>query len=181
MVRRIAGNDVVLFSASARIVRQAARERINNMVGGKPLIDFRQMLLEDIASVAAIEQLVNPSPWSLQQLQAELANPDSRFDLLIVGEAIAAYLCSWKIIDELEIQNVVTAPGFRRRGYAGKILEYVLRRAARENIAKVFLEVRVGNIAAKTLYEKFQFKTSGVRSKYYADNEDAVLMELELL
>ena len=162
-------------------VRQAAREWSSKMEGEKPLIDFRQMQLEDIASVAAIEQVANPIPWSLKQLQAELANPDSRFDLLFEDDAIAAYLCSWKIIDELEIQNVVTAPDFRRRGYAGKLLQHVLRRAAQEKISKVFLEVRVGNIAARALYEKFRFNASGVRPKYYADNEDALLMGLDLL
>lgn len=150
------------------------------MEGEKPLIEIRQMQQDDIAGIAAIEQLVNPSPWTSGQFQSELSNPGSRFDLLFADGELAAYLCSWKIVDELQIQNIATAPAFRRRGYAGMLLRKVLQKALREEVSKVFLEVRVGNRAARTLYEKFLFTASGIRSRYYSDNEDALLMELKL-
>jgi len=136
------------------------------------------MRLEDVALVAAIDKIVNPSPWSETQIRAELSNPGSSFDLLFVAGELAAYLCSWQIVDELQIQNVATAPDFQRSGYAAQLLRHVLHRAAQEDVVTFFLEVRAGNVAARSLYEKFQFTVSGVRPKYYADDEDALLMNL---
>mgnify|MGYP000333053640 CR=1 FL=1 len=39
------------------------------------------------------------------------------------------------------------------------------------------LEVRVSNIGAQRLYEKYGFRRAGVRRRYYSDNnEDALIM-----
>ena len=39
------------------------------------------------------------------------------------------------------------------------------------------LEVRVGNAAARGLYEKLGFRETGIRPRYYTDNnEDAAIM-----
>ena len=47
-------------------------------------------------------------------------------------------------------------------------------------IKYITLEVRVSNVAAISLYEKFGFKSIGVRKKYYQDNnEDALIMFTE--
>ena len=146
----------------------------------KPPFEIRQMQTNDIASVLEIENQANPNPWSERQFQAELTNSCSRIDLLITDNQVAAYICSWHIVDELQIQNVASAPKFRRQGWAAILLEHLLARAGKENVARAFLEVRVSNVAARALYEKFGFLSCGVRKKYYADNEDALLMELEL-
>ena len=43
--------------------------------------------------------------------------------------------------------------------------------------AQVTLEVRRSNAGALILYERFGFRSAGVRPRYYADNgEDAVIM-----
>ena len=43
--------------------------------------------------------------------------------------------------------------------------------------APVTLEVRRSNTGAIALYERFGFRSAGVRRRYYADNgEDAVIM-----
>jgi ribosomal-protein-alanine N-acetyltransferase len=60
------------------------------------------------------------------------------------------------------------------------LLSEILRRAATDGVFRVFLEVRVSNVAAQALYEKFGFTRQGVRSKYYSDSEDALLMELDM-
>jgi ribosomal-protein-alanine N-acetyltransferase len=55
-----------------------------------------------------------------------------------------------------------------------------LLQAREEGARHAFLEVRAGNLAAQTLYKKYGFITTGVRPRYYKDNdEDAILMDLE--
>ena len=44
-----------------------------------------------------------------------------------------------------------------------------------------FLEVRISNLSAQRLYEKYGFKIAGTRKNYYADNgEDAYIMIKEM-
>ena len=44
------------------------------------------------------------------------------------------------------------------------------------------LEVRLSNLAARRLYEKFGFRPVGIRPRYYTDNdEDALIMTTEPL
>ena len=51
-------------------------------------------------------------------------------------------------------------------------------RAARE----ATLEVRLSNLAARRLYEKYGFRPVGIRPRYYSDNnEDALIMTTEPL
>lgn len=77
-----------------------------------------------------------------------------------------------------EIMQIVIDNKFQRREWAKKLLQYVVSEAKKKQIKKLQLEVRVSNIAAITLYEKAGFQRVGLRKKYYANHEDAVLMDL---
>ena len=145
-----------------------------------PVIEIRRFRKDDVAAVAAIEKLTNPSPWSVEQFRAELDNPASRFDLLVVDNEVVAFLCAWIIVDEMQIQDVSTTPAFQRKGYASRLLEFTLANARKEGVGKVYLEVRRGNLPAQKLYKAFGFSVNGVRPNYYSDNEDALLMGLIL-
>ncbi|PLX99351.1 MAG: ribosomal-protein-alanine N-acetyltransferase [Desulfuromonas sp.] len=149
------------------------------MEGPIPVTEIRRLSVQDIATIANIEQLTNPSPWTVAQFRAELENPASRFDLLIADGRIAAFICAWIVADEMQIQDVATAPAEQRRGYAAQLLDHALLNARNEGVAKVFLEVRKGNFPARQLYLKFGFSITGVRPRYYSDNEDALLMLLD--
>lgn len=150
------------------------------MEGRKQPFVVRPMQPADIDAVVEIERLANPSPWTAGQFRDELQNNCSTTDLLLVNDRIAAYICSWKIVDEMQIQNVATAPAFRRQGWAARLLSVVLDRAGANGVLKVFLEVRLGNHAARSLYAKFGFIERGIRPRYYSNNEDALIMELDL-
>ena len=46
---------------------------------------------------------------------------------------------------------------------------------------RMLLEVRVSNQSAIGLYEKYGYEKYGLREHYYADGEDAYLMQKSLL
>ncbi|MFQ9359428.1 MAG: GNAT family N-acetyltransferase [Anaerobutyricum hallii] len=64
-----------------------------------------------------------------------------------------------------------------KKGIARKLLKQLLEEAKKQNLHRIYLEVRASNIAAVTLYEHAGFKEVGQRKNYY-DNprEDAILM-----
>jgi ribosomal-protein-alanine N-acetyltransferase len=69
----------------------------------------------------------------------------------------------------------LSKPSGIRRGIATALLGTLLERVGPD--AQVTLEVRRSNGGAIQLYERFGFRSAGVRPRYYADNgEDAVIM-----
>lgn len=140
---------------------------------------IRDMSPADIDQVAAIERLCHSHPWSAELFRRELDNPLATVDLLWFDAQLAGYLCSWLVCGELNILNVATAPAFRRRGVAATLLRHVFERNRAQGVERAFLEVRVSNVGAIALYRSFGFRTVSRRQHYYADGEDAVIMEWE--
>jgi len=67
---------------------------------------------------------------------------------------------------------------------ASRLLVECLNLAEKKECYKITLEVRLSNIAAQRLYEKFNFVKDGYRKDYYsaenATREDAILYSLHL-
>jgi len=80
-----------------------------------------------------------------------------------------------------EIQNIAVAEQLRRRGIGLDLCRSLVSRFVELNLTNVELEVRAGNMAAKSLYARLGFEQTGVRRGYYANPvEDGILMSLKL-
>ena len=111
----------------------------------------------------------------------ELINSNAYYYVIEVDKRIVGYVGFWKIIDEAHITNVAIHNDYRRLGYGRALINALLNKAKELEIIAVTLEVRVSNLAAISLYERFGFVSSGVRRGYYSDNnEDALIMWLKL-
>ena len=90
---------------------------------------------------------------------------------------IAGYVSVWYQGDEAHITEIAVREPLRGNGI-GELLLIGSLRAAREYGSHVMtLEARVSNFIAQRLYEKYGFKSVGIRKGYYSDNrEDAVIM-----
>jgi ribosomal-protein-alanine N-acetyltransferase len=142
---------------------------------------IRRMTLEDIPAVHDIDLISFSLPWPERSFRFELTgNPVSRGWVAEVDGIIAAMLVLWFIIDEAHIATIAVHPDFRRQGIGEKILLHALKGVQDEGARRAFLEVRAGNQAAQAMYKKYGFEVTGVRPRYYKDNnEDAILMDLE--
>ena len=139
---------------------------------------IERMTLKDVPEVQRIESETFARPWSLQDFEREMtANPCARYLVARVGGAIVAYAGIWVILDESHITNIAVAEAFRGRGIGRSITGAILQYAANLGARYATLEVRAGNIKARSLYESFGFIRVGVRKRYYEDNgEDALIM-----
>ncbi|SHI74378.1 [SSU ribosomal protein S18P]-alanine acetyltransferase [Malonomonas rubra DSM 5091] len=131
---------------------------------------------KDLPAVLQVEQQSYPHPWSSGQFRQELNNAVSSVELLWHDEQLAGYICYWLIAGEMQILNVATAPEFRRQGVGSRLLQHAFDRCASRGLERAWLEVRTGNAAAIALYRKHGFVADVVRSGYYRDGEDALLM-----
>lgn len=118
---------------------------------------------------------LTPSDWSPQILQDCFS--ENYFHYVICDDnKILGFISLKNNIDHWEILQIVIDKKYQRQGLAKKLLQFVMCEAEKNKIKKLQLEVRKSNLPAIALYECCGFKRVGVRKKYYADGEDAVLM-----
>ena len=118
--------------------------------------------------------------WSINTFKSELLNPNSKYIVAKINNEIVGFAGIWKAVDDVHITNIVTAKNFRRQNIASKLLSNLIQMAENEDgITSITLEVNANNVPAKKLYEKFNFKTVGLRKKYYNNTDDALIMTLK--
>lgn len=146
-------------------------------------IILRKMTLDDIEQVLAIDRMSFSLPWPERSFRFDLTdNPASRCWVAEIDGKVAGMIVAWLIVDEVHVATIATHPDFRRRGIAKKLLAHTLQHLKEEGAQSSFLEVRASNFAAQEMYRKFGYEETGVRPRYYKDNdEDALLMTLESL
>ena len=140
---------------------------------------IRPLTAADLGPVHALECSARTDPWSPAHFAAELANPFAQVDLCWRDGQLAGYICTWLVAGEVQIQNVATAPAFRRQGVAARLLAQALERCRKSGFETAWLEVRAGNAGAIALYQRFGFREAARRPGCYPDGEDAVVMCLE--
>ena len=90
---------------------------------------------------------------------------------------IAGYVSVWYQGDEAHIVEIAVREKLRGNGIGELLLIGSLRAAVEFGSHVMTLEARVSNFIAQRLYEKYNFKSVGIRKGYYSDNrEDAVIM-----
>ena len=132
-----------------------------------------------IAAVAALEQACFSAPWSAAALAEELDNPPAVFRVAVEGDTVLGYVGMHHVLDEGFITNVAVSPEARRRGVARALLADLAAYGREHRLYRITLEVRVGNAAARTLYESEGYKLDGIRPKFYSHpTEDAAIYSL---
>ena len=141
---------------------------------------IRKMVLDDLPAVLELDKLSFTLPWPERSFRFEVSsNPASRCWVAEVDGCVVGMIVAWLFVDEAHIATLATHPDFRRQGIAQKLLTHTLRYTYDEGAVSSFLEVRESNLAAQEMYRKFGYENTGLRKRYYKDNdEDAILMTL---
>ena len=135
------------------------------------------MIQTDLDAVNAIEMQAFQDPWTKQDFINELeSNPYSCIYVKEINGEVVAYVDLWIAYENAEIANIAVKKEFLHQGIASELMQYCLQKIQQSKCENFTLEVRVSNMNAIKLYEKFGFQTVSKRKKYYADGEDAYLM-----
>ena len=114
-------------------------------------VTVRPMVPDHLPEVLAIEQAVQPQPWTE--------------GLILVA------------VDEMHVTTLATSADHLRRGIASHLMVELMDEALARGATAATLEVRTENHAAQRLYARFGFAPVGVRPGYYAaTGEDALIM-----
>ena len=137
---------------------------------------IRRLIYADLPHVIAIERRSFPTPWSLAMFVLELSKPAGVCLAAFEDETMVGYLICSRYDTVWHLMNVSVDPDRRRERIATALLTKLIERIGDPH-SQLTLEVRQSNHGAIALYERFGFRSAGIRRRYYQDNgEDAVIM-----
>ena len=152
--------------------------------GGAAAVTLRAMARSDLDAVMAIEQRVFVQPWSRAFFEKELATEFATLRVAVEphrdGDAPIGYSVYWRVTDEVHLLNVAVHPNRQHLGVGRILVDAVVADSRRLDARVIFLEVRAGNVAARSLYARLGFRELGVRRAYYGPGQDAIVMERRL-
>lgn len=140
-------------------------------------ITIRPMTREDIQKVYQVELACFSTPWSLESFEDVFSYKGNYYLVAEEGEEILGFIGLIAVLGEGDITNVAVHPSYRRQGIGDALVSAMLTLAKEQEIGKIMLEVRVSNVGAIHLYEKYGFSYLCTREKYYQKpTEDANIM-----
>jgi ribosomal-protein-alanine N-acetyltransferase len=138
--------------------------------------ELRRLTYADLPQVIAIERRSFPTPWSLAMFVLELSKPSGICLAATQEGRLVGYLVCSRYDRLWHLMNVAVDPEERRQG-VGTALLLRLFEVVGDDDAQFTLEVRESNRPAIELYERYGFRSAGLRRRYYQDNgEDALVM-----
>jgi [ribosomal protein S18]-alanine N-acetyltransferase len=141
-------------------------------------VDIRPMNELDIPVIAAIEKSAYQFPWS-EGIFRDCLRVGYVCRVIDVAGDLGGYGIMSMGAGEAHILNVCIRDEYRSRGFARKVLLYLLERARVAGMSEAFLEVRPSNVAAARLYHSLGFEQVGIRRGYYqatGGREDAAVL-----
>ena len=142
---------------------------------------IRPWKYEDILRISKIEEECFPQePWNFKMLASSF-EADSFIGVLCEdGGEIAGYGGITVAADTADIDNIAVTEEYRHSGVGTAVVNELCKIAKDRGVKKIFLEVRVSNSPAISLYIKCGFKGAYARTRYYSDGEDCLVMTKNL-
>lgn len=144
-------------------------------------VEITKMRRRHLRKVISIESRVYPRPWSASLFLSELAQRSTRSYLVARHDGeVVGYAGMMFTGLEAHITNIAVDPTFQGCKVGTRLLLSLVIEAIARGAETISLEVRVSNVAARKMYEKFGFSVAGTRKGYYIEtNEDAYIMVAE--
>ena len=134
-------------------------------------------------ALMAVEQRAYSHPWSRGNFTDSLAS-GYQIELLLGGDQVIGYFVAMPGVEEAHLLNITVAPEFQQQGWSVVLLDALALWARGRGAQWLWLEVRVSNLRARQVYEKYGFQRVGERKRYYpsasAEREDAIVMSYAL-
>jgi ribosomal-protein-alanine N-acetyltransferase len=141
----------------------------------RPPLRLRPATTDDVDTVAALEeQVFGADAWSRTGVRDEIVGPHRQFMVAVDDNAkLCGYVAVLGVAEVADLQRIVVAPAYRRRGVGSALLD-ACDLSAHE---RVVLEVRADNHPALAFYRRHGFAEISRRRAYYADGTDAIVMQ----
>ena len=146
-------------------------------------VKFRLMSTLDLVVATAIEkQVYGKAAWSSAQFKEEFAKaPKDAYYLAAEADGeLIAYAGIFYVADVADVHTITVVDKYRRKGVGRELLKRLIDWARVKKADAIMLEMRLGNDAARPLYEQYGFVEISKRENYYGPGLTAVVMRKEL-
>lgn len=143
---------------------------------------IRPMLPGDVPATLSIERRSYHFPWS-ETIFRDCLRAGYFCRVLEREGIVRAYGVMSVGAGESHMLNLCVEPGYRREGFARKLLLQLIQTARVAGAGSMYLEVRPSNTAAINLYNSIGFNEIHVRPDYYpaeSGREDALVLGRDL-
>ena len=115
------------------------------------------------------------SPWTLEQVQADLSQDQTWYALAYDGAEVIGFLAIQENLFEAEVLQITVKKAYQGQGVASALF------ATLPTDKEIFLEVRKSNHRAQAFYKKEKMAVIAERTVYYHNPvEDAIIMKREI-
>ena len=130
----------------------------------------------DLTACLRLDRLTLKGLWTKQQWERELSE-NGRLVMGIEGTdgSLIAFASAWLVVDELQITAVAVDPMHQRCGIGSRVLQALIDEGRSLGALSASLEVASTNEAGRGLYAHCGFFTTGLRTSYYSNGDDALL------
>lgn len=143
-------------------------------------ITIKKLNENDINKIVQIEKSQNVTILKETVILDDMLNSNNTLYFgAIYNDIILGYIAITYVIDTMDILSIVSMKSYEHIGIASLLLEYIFNFAKKNNVNKIFLEVRTSNTKAINLYEKNNFKLISKRKNYYTDTKEDALIYLK--
>ncbi|KXT99041.1 Ribosomal-protein-S18p-alanine acetyltransferase [Streptococcus oralis] len=124
---------------------------------------------------AVMADVYSVSPWTLEQIQADLSQDQTWYVLALDGAEVIGFLAVQENLFEAEVLQIAVKKAYQGQKIATALFDFLP--ADKE----IFLEVRKSNQRAQAFYKKEKMAFIAERKAYYHDPvEDAIIMKREI-
>ena len=127
------------------------------------------------AIYAVMADVYPVSPWTLEQIQADLSQDQTWYALAYDGAEVIGFLAVQENLFEAEVLQIAVKRAYQGQGIASALFAQLPKNK------EVFLEVRKSNHRAQAFYKKEKMAIIAERKSYYHNPvEDAIIMKREI-
>jgi ribosomal-protein-alanine N-acetyltransferase len=132
---------------------------------------LRKISQSDVSQLCAIETATQLAPWPQETFEKCFQAKSQGWVIAQTENKLIGFILVLVQASECHVLNICVDPNYQRQGHGTQLILQVFSEMKKQNINRVYLEVRCSNENAITLYEKLGFKKLGERKDYYSAAE----------
>jgi ribosomal-protein-alanine N-acetyltransferase len=155
------------------------------------VFSLRRFRPDDLEKVMHINQVCLPENYSTYFfMELYEKYPETFIVAEVVGEMVGYIMCRIEtglpdfgllgITKRGHVISIAVLPEYQRKGIGEALMREAMVAMWQYKAKDCYLEVRVSNSQAVSMYNKLNFETSRTVRGYYADGEDAAIMTRKL-
>ena len=146
-------------------------------------LHYELLTLARLDALLEVEQVAYTHPWTRGNF-IDAMSAGYHIQLLMHDDVLIGYFVAMRGVEEVHLLNITVAPDYQKQGWARVLLDTLVLWSRSQRAQWLWLEVRVSNLRAQTIYELYGFKSVGQRKRYYpaedGQREDAIVMSIKL-